>query len=59
MILIKNMDMPSKCRDCTFCIRQKTNDYGSFGECLLQKRKTVDCLSWSKDDGCPLQESEG
>jgi hypothetical protein len=55
-MVVVNMEMPTKCSQCGFCINQKTNDYGSFGECSLQDRKTVDCLVWSRDSGCPLTE---
>ncbi len=55
-MVVVNMEMPTKCSQCGFCINQKTNDYGSFGECSLQDRKTVDCLVWSRDSGCPLVE---
>lgn len=54
MIVIKGMEMPKRCAKCKFCINQKTNDYGSFGECLLQENKKVNCLVWSRDDNCPL-----
>lgn len=56
MIVIKGMKMPKRCAKCKFCINQKTNDYGSFGECLLQENKKVNCLVWSRDDNCPLVE---
>lgn len=56
MIAIKGMDNPKRCEECKFCLRQKANDYGSFGECLLQKNKRVNCLVWSRDDNCPLVE---
>ena len=56
MIAIKGMDMPKRCTKCKFCINQKTNDYGSFGECSLQKRKKVNCLVWSRDEKCPLKQ---
>ena len=56
MIAIKGLEMPKKCSQCDFCINQKTNDYGFFGECLLQNRKTVNCLVWSRDSDCPLVE---
>ena len=56
MIAIKDMEMPKKCSECGFCINQKTNDYGSFGECSLQSRKEVNCLVWSRDSDCPLVE---
>lgn len=56
MIAIKVMEMPKRCEECKFCLRQETNDYGSFGECLLQKDKRVNCLVWSRDDDCPLVE---
>jgi hypothetical protein len=55
-MVVVNMEMPTKCSQCGFCINQKTNDYGSFGECSLQDRKTVDCLVWSRDSDCPLTE---
>jgi hypothetical protein len=55
-MVVVNMEMPTKCSQCGFCINQKTNDYGSFGECSLQDRKTVDCLVWSRDSDCPLME---
>lgn len=56
MIAIKGMETPKRCAKCKFCINQKTNDYGSFGECLLQENKKVNCLVWSRDDNCPLVE---
>lgn len=52
MIAIKGMEMPKRCAECKFCIEQKTNDYGSFGECLLQNNKKVNCLVWSRDNNC-------
>ncbi len=54
MIAIKGMDIPIRCENCKFCINQRTNDYGSWGECLLQKNKRVNCLVWRRDDDCPL-----
>lgn len=54
MVVIKGMKMPKRCEECKFCLQQKTNDYGSFGECLLQKDKRVNCLVI--DDDCPLVE---
>ena len=56
MIAIKGMEMPERCAKCKFCINERTNDYGSFGECSLLKRKKVNCLAWSRDDSCPLVE---
>ena len=56
MIAIKGMEMPERCEKCKFCINERTNDYGSFGECLLQKNKKVNCLVWRRDDSCPLVE---
>lgn len=50
------MNIPKRCEECKFCLRQETNDYGSFGECLLRKDKKVNCLAWSIDDNCPLVE---
>ena len=38
---MKEIDIPKRCEECKFCLRQGTNDYGSFGECLLQKNKRV------------------
>lgn len=54
MIAIKGMKMPEKCGKCKFCVNQKINDYGYFGECLLQENKKVNCLVWSRDDNCTL-----
>lgn len=54
MIAVKG-EMPKNCEECKFCINQKTNDYGSFGECLFQKSR-VNCLRSSRDDDCPLIE---
>lgn len=54
MIAIKEMDIPIRCENCKFCINQRTNDYGSWGDCLLQKNKRVNCLVWRRDGGCPL-----
>lgn len=53
-----DIEMPKRCAKCNFCIHQKTNDYGDFGECLLQHYKKVDCLVWSRDSNCPLKEQE-
>lgn len=54
MIAIMGMEMPERCAECKFCIEQNTNDYGSFGECLLQNNKMVNCLVWSRDNDCLL-----
>ena len=54
MIAIKGMEMPKRCTKCKFCLKQETNDYGFSGECLLQEDKKVNCLTWSRDDNCPL-----
>ena len=35
MVAVKGMRMPERCKECNFCIKQGTSDYGSFGECLL------------------------
>ena len=56
MVMIKEMNIPNRCAKCKFCLRQGTNDYGSFGKCLLQKNKRVNCLAWNRDDNCPLVE---
>ena len=56
MIAIKEINILKKCKECKFCLRQETNGYGSFGECLLQKNKRVNCLVWNRDDNCPLVE---
>ena len=58
MVVIKNFKMPRRCAECKLCVNQKTNDYGSFGKCSIQD-KQVDCLMWSRDSECPLEESEG
>jgi len=57
MIQIKNMEMPKKCAECKICVDQKTNDYGTYGKCLLQDKR-VDCLVWSRDMDCPLIENK-
>lgn len=57
MIQIKDMEMPKRCTECKICVNQKTNDYGTYGKCLLQD-KSVNCLVWSRDANCPLAESE-
>jgi len=57
MIQIKDMEIPKICAECKFCVNQKTNDYGAYGKCLLQN-KYVNCLIWSRDENCPLAESE-
>ena len=41
---MKEIDIPNRCKECKFCLRQGANHYGSFGECLLQKNKRVNCL---------------
>ena len=56
MVAMKETSMPNRCEECKFCLRQGANDYGSFGECLLQKNKRVNCLAWNRDDNCPLVE---
>ena len=56
MIAIKGIKMPERCAKCKFCINERTNDYGSFGECSLLKHKKVNCLVWRRDDSCPLTE---
>ena len=56
MIAMKEMSMPKRCEECKFCLRQGTNDYGSSGKCLLQEDKRVNCLTWSRDDDCPIVE---
>ena len=56
MIGIKGTEMPKRCAKCKACINKKTNDYGSYGECLLQKNKQVNCLVWRRDEKCPLVE---
>ena len=50
------MEIPQRCEECKFCLRQRANGYGSFGKCLLQKNKRVNCLAWNRDDNCPLVE---
>lgn len=55
MLAVKEINIPKNCEECKFCINQKTNDYGSFGECLLQKSE-VNCLRSSRDTDCPLVE---
>lgn len=54
MIVIRNREMPKRCAECEFCIHQRTNDYGSYGDCILQNHDKVDCLVWRRDNGCPL-----
>ncbi len=54
MITIKGIEIPKRCAKCKFCVNEKTNDHGSFGECLLQENKRVDCLVWSRDENCPI-----
>lgn len=56
MIQIRDMELPKRCIECKVCVNQKTNDYGSYGICLLQN-KNVNCLSWSRDEDCPLVET--
>lgn len=56
MIAIKNMEMPKRCAECKFCINQKTNDYGSYGQCVAQDCETVNTLNWSLPPSCPLVE---
>lgn len=57
MVVIKDFEMPKRCAECKLCANQKTNDYGTFGKCLLQNKR-VDCLAWHRDPGCPIAESE-
>ena len=54
MVGIKDMEMPTRCEECKFCIRQKTNDYGSYGQCMAGGCETVNTLYLSP--GCPLVE---
>lgn len=56
MIAIKGMEMPSCCAECKFCINQKTNDYGSYGQCVAHNCETVNTLNWSLPPSCPLVE---
>jgi hypothetical protein len=56
MVAIKDMEMPIRCAECKFCIRQKSNDYGSFGQCMVQNCETVNTLNWSLPPSCPLVE---
>ena len=56
MVAIKEMNIPNRCAKCKFCLRQGTNNHGTFGKCLLQKNKRVNCLVWNRDDNCPLVE---
>ena len=52
MVAIKDMEMPTRCEECNFCIRQKTNDYDSYGQCIAGNCETVNTLYLSP--GCPL-----
>ena len=56
MIGIKGAKMPKRCAECKFCVRQKTNDYGSYGQCMAQDCETVNTLNWSLPPSCPLVE---
>jgi hypothetical protein len=58
MVAIKDMKMPIRCAECKFCIRQKSNDYGSYGQCMVQNCETVNTLNWSLPPSCPLVEIE-
>jgi hypothetical protein len=51
-------ELPKRCAECRFCVNQKTNDYGTYGKCLLQN-ESVDCLVWSRDTNCPLKSTDG
>lgn len=56
MIAIEGMGMPKRCAECKLCIRHKTNDYGSYGQCMAQNCETVNTLNWSLPPSCPLVE---
>ena len=57
MVGIKDMGMPLKCSECSFCINKETNDYGSQGKCIVLN-KIVDTLLWKRNEKCPLIEVE-
>lgn len=59
MIVIKDMKMPSSCYDCPFVKNERTNDYGSYGECgILEDYETINLLEHSKHPNCPLVDQE-
>lgn len=54
-----DMKMPSRCYDCPFLKNERTNDYGSFGECgILDDYETINLLAHSKHPNCPLIKQE-
>ena len=59
MIVIKDIKMPKSCYDCPFVKNERTNDYGTFGECgILEDYETINLLEHSKHPNCPLVEQE-
>lgn len=56
MVAIEEMKMPKRCAECKLCIRHKTNDYGSYGQCMAANCETVSTLNWSLPPSCPLVE---
>lgn len=54
-----DMKMPSRCYYCPFAKDKKTNDYGSFCECMaLGNHETINLLEHSRHSNCPLIEQE-
>lgn len=56
MIAIKEMKMPNSCAECKFCIKQKINDYGSYGRCMAKSGEAVNILNCGLSTNCPLIE---
>lgn len=56
MIAIKEMKMPNSCAECKFCIKQKINDYGSCGRCMVKNGEAVNILNCGLSTNCPLIE---
>lgn len=57
MIGIKGMEMPNDCMKCNFCNHIKSNDYGTYGDCvILGDNERMNLLLHQKHTDCPLVE---
>jgi hypothetical protein len=57
MIGIKGMEMPNDCMECNFCNHIKSNDYGTYGDCvILGDNERMNLLLHQKHSDCPLVE---
>lgn len=58
MVAIKDMEMPSDCATCRFCVKRKSTDYGYYGTCDLTNENGINLLEHIRDSDCPLVEIE-